>query len=281
MIHMLSTIPQTPANPQSQPLLKYPNLNLNLNLNVAHCHRCLKGPTSTHFLASTHLQPGSLPPVAACTSLNNSFQPGTLSPLAPWSNSSIPSQGPPVYHQLLPATFKNGGAPVQHAVPTRDAILRYQAVNKDEEGRAKLPPSVTVQLGIVRDNPDVGLSPEVGETLEVAIETVWDKVLDLYKQSNGEEIYLMSDNEYGLFNYFQNRFENDENHEIAKKVRVRYWEDSIKDVMPFVRRYNLPHGGMFGPGPKQPLKQSGKRRRGGDKSDKSETGESSKKGRRR
>ncbi|KAK4164838.1 hypothetical protein QBC43DRAFT_352552 [Cladorrhinum sp. PSN259] len=131
----------------------------------------------------------------------------------------------PASRRQLPSSAQvSPPAPVQQTsfsqVPTRAQLQQYQSLVKDAKGRPRLPPSVMQALDFARDSPEGAPHNIVSEILEVGIQTVWDKVLDIYEESEQKEVYLMSDDEYMLFNYWQYRFEDND---IAVKVRARFW----------------------------------------------------------
>lgn len=69
-------------------------------------------------------------------------------------------------------------------------------------------------LELARDSPEGAQDPEVVRTLEIAIAYIWDKV------QAQPTTYVMSRDEFAIFNYFQNRFEGND---IAASARRRYW----------------------------------------------------------
>ncbi|KAK4456918.1 hypothetical protein QBC42DRAFT_237545 [Cladorrhinum samala] len=83
-----------------------------------------------------------------------------------------------------------------------------------------MPPAVTQALDIARDSREGARDAVVRAILNEAIDLLWDEVMELWEDSDGAEVYWMSEEEFTLFNYFQNYFEGDK---IAMLVRERFW----------------------------------------------------------
>ncbi|KAK3986328.1 hypothetical protein QBC44DRAFT_333573 [Cladorrhinum sp. PSN332] len=165
-------------------------------------------------------------------SLNKSQQQQTVGPSCSTSSPpALPSQRQILLPLPQPHSQQIQGYPAAAApatvspppvsrVPTRAQLQHYQSVMKDAKGRSRLPPTVMQALDIARESPEGASDKVVSEILEEAIQMVWDKVLDLYEESKEKEVYLMSEEEYMLFNYWQYRFVDND---IAVKVRARFW----------------------------------------------------------
>lgn len=80
--------------------------------------------------------------------------------------------------------------------------------------------SVAQALEIARDSPDGAANPTVVTILESEVNRIWGKV-----QSEPDS-YLMSRDEFAVFNYFQNRFEGQP---VAVAAKKRYW-DSLRET---------------------------------------------------
>ncbi|KAK0719571.1 hypothetical protein B0H67DRAFT_156464 [Lasiosphaeris hirsuta] len=72
-------------------------------------------------------------------------------------------------------------------------------------------------LDIARDSFEGAQEPRVCEILEKAIARIWAKVLA------GPDTYVMTRNEFAVFNYFQARFKGNQ---LAVAARGRYWENT-------------------------------------------------------
>jgi hypothetical protein len=76
--------------------------------------------------------------------------------------------------------------------------------------------SVVQALEIARESPDGGLDPTVSKILEGAISQIWELV-----QAQPES-YVMSREEFSIFNFFQHRFVDND---VARLARKRYWDN--------------------------------------------------------
>ncbi|TEY31813.1 hypothetical protein BOTCAL_0774g00010 [Botryotinia calthae] len=75
--------------------------------------------------------------------------------------------------------------------------------------------SVSQALDIARDSEEEIRDPVVIGLLEVAINNIWRKLQE------EPTTYVMTREEFGVFNYFQNRFQGVE---LATAARRRYWD---------------------------------------------------------
>ena len=75
--------------------------------------------------------------------------------------------------------------------------------------------AVAQALEIARESPDGASDPTVSKILEHALSHIWGKV----KAQPGS--YVMSRDEFAVFNFFQHRFTGDKD---AVAARKRYWE---------------------------------------------------------
>ncbi|KAH8170525.1 hypothetical protein LIA77_09306 [Sarocladium implicatum] len=82
-----------------------------------------------------------------------------------------------------------------------------------------IPPSqdaaVSQALEIARESPDGAQDPTVSQILERALTTIWGKV-----QAQPDS-YVMTRDEFAVFNFFQHRFKGDKT---AVSARKRYWD---------------------------------------------------------
>jgi len=74
--------------------------------------------------------------------------------------------------------------------------------------------SVPQALELARESELGAENPAVIRVLENAVETIWGKL-------QAEPTYVMTREEFAVFNYFQHRFEG---HQIAVEARRRYWD---------------------------------------------------------
>ena len=75
--------------------------------------------------------------------------------------------------------------------------------------------SVTDALEIARDTPEGAEDATVASILESAITEIWDKI------EAEPTSYVMTRDEFAIFNYFQSRFEGNE---VAALAIKRYWD---------------------------------------------------------
>jgi len=76
--------------------------------------------------------------------------------------------------------------------------------------------SVAQALEIARESPDGASDPTVRNILENAISRVWSSILAQ------PDSYVMTRDEFAVFNYFQHRFDGNQ---IAQQARKRYWDN--------------------------------------------------------
>lgn len=79
---------------------------------------------------------------------------------------------------------------------------------------------VAQALEIARESPDGAMDGTISSILESAIASIWTKV-----QSHPDS-YVMTRDEFAVFNYFQHRFQNDK---AADDARSRYWSNTKGD----------------------------------------------------
>ncbi|KAK6860866.1 hypothetical protein PG995_004502 [Apiospora arundinis] len=87
--------------------------------------------------------------------------------------------------------------------------------------RKEVPSAASIRvaqaLEMARDCPDAAEDPVVSNILESALVQTWDKVLAQ------PDSYVMSRDEFALFNFFQCRFEGNK---VAIAARRRYWDNT-------------------------------------------------------
>lgn len=79
------------------------------------------------------------------------------------------------------------------------------------------PNSVAQALEIARDSTDGAADPTVCAILDSAIARIWASI-----QAQPDS-YIMTRDEFAVFNYFQNRFTGNV---VAQQARKRYWENT-------------------------------------------------------
>ncbi|KAH8685587.1 hypothetical protein BGZ60DRAFT_362184, partial [Tricladium varicosporioides] len=75
--------------------------------------------------------------------------------------------------------------------------------------------SVTQALEIARDSEEGARDPTIANVLENAVAAIWARIQDQ------PQSYVMTRDEFAVFNYFQRRFEG---YEVATAARKRYWD---------------------------------------------------------
>lgn len=75
---------------------------------------------------------------------------------------------------------------------------------------------MTQALEIARDSVDGASDPTVRNILENALAQVWAQI------TAAPDSYVMTRDEFAVFNYFQHRFSADE---VAQRARKRYWDN--------------------------------------------------------
>ncbi|KAI1303249.1 hypothetical protein F5Y03DRAFT_395970 [Xylaria venustula] len=71
-------------------------------------------------------------------------------------------------------------------------------------------------LEVARDSPEAACHGIIHDLLESALAGIWDRILA------DESGYVMSRDEFAIFNYFQYRFRNNP---MARTARKRYWDN--------------------------------------------------------
>jgi len=77
--------------------------------------------------------------------------------------------------------------------------------------------SVAQALEIARESPDGSSDPTISKILEAALTRIWAKV-EMHPNS-----YVMTRDEFAVFNFFQYRFYDNK---IAVSARKRYWDNT-------------------------------------------------------
>ncbi|KAI1207374.1 uncharacterized protein F4807DRAFT_435561 [Annulohypoxylon truncatum] len=74
-------------------------------------------------------------------------------------------------------------------------------------------------LNAMREGPEALCQPELNKVLEQALRDVWNKILD------NPQTYIMTRDEFALFNFFQHLELNEEVKLIAQGARYNYWKN--------------------------------------------------------
>ena len=73
-------------------------------------------------------------------------------------------------------------------------------------------------LEIARDNPEAASQGVIRDLLESTLASIWSRILA------DKSRYVMSRDEFAIFNFYQDRFRNNP---IATTARRRYWDNLI------------------------------------------------------
>ncbi len=84
--------------------------------------------------------------------------------------------------------------------------------NQDDDGQ------VAQALEVARDSPDGCQDPKLDNILETAMAQTWAKI------QAQPDAYVMSRDEFAVFNFFQHRFVGNK---LAISARKRYWDNTI------------------------------------------------------
>jgi hypothetical protein len=113
--------------------------------------------------------------------------------------------------------------PMPHRQP--DVSLGYASMSASraskvaaaQQQQAQQDATVAQALEIARESPDGASDPTVSTILERALTQIWGKV-----QAQPDS-YIMSRDEFAVFNFFQHRFHGDK---VAVTARKRYWDNT-------------------------------------------------------
>ncbi|GFP56137.1 hypothetical protein TASIC1_0006030700 [Trichoderma asperellum] len=111
--------------------------------------------------------------------------------------------------------------PMPHRQP--DVSLGYASMSANraskaaaaQQHQAQQDAAVAQALEIARESPDGASDPTVSKILEMALSQIWGKV-----QAQPDS-YVMTRDEFAVFNFFQHRFTGDKT---AVTARKRYWD---------------------------------------------------------
>ncbi|UKZ61966.1 uncharacterized protein TrAtP1_003227 [Trichoderma atroviride] len=111
--------------------------------------------------------------------------------------------------------------PMPHRQP--DVSLGYASMSASRASKAaaaqhhqaQQDAAVAQALEIARESPDGASDPTVSTILEQALQQIWRKV------EAQPDSYIMSRDEFAVFNFFQHRFNGNK---MAVTARKRYWD---------------------------------------------------------
>jgi len=78
-------------------------------------------------------------------------------------------------------------------------------------------------LEIVRESPDAYQDRTLKKILDDAIRLIWRKI-----QAKPDS-YIMTADEFSVFNFFQHLFRDEDREPLARAARARYWDNARGD----------------------------------------------------
>ncbi|KAG5928560.1 hypothetical protein E4U42_000430 [Claviceps africana] len=132
---------------------------------------------------------------------------------------SVACQDPLHHHhqQHLHLPFSSAPYPSHRTMPHREdtPVVRFVRTGTSTLGKTS-DAAVAQALEIARESPDGASDPTVSKILEHSLSQIWGRV-----QSQPGS-YVMSRDEFSVFNFFQHRFVGDQD---AIAARKRYWDN--------------------------------------------------------
>jgi hypothetical protein len=128
----------------------------------------------------------------------------------PFATFHLPNPAPRITTALSPAS------PAASAIRTTASSAYVGSSSSSSSPREASSVSIVAQaLEIARDSAEGAGSPTVSATLETALAAIWRRI-----QARPAS-YVMTRDEFAVFNYFQHRFQGDR---LAIAARKRYWD---------------------------------------------------------
>ncbi|TGJ80215.1 hypothetical protein E0Z10_g8532 [Xylaria hypoxylon] len=114
----------------------------------------------------------------------------------------------------LPTILSNLNLDIMESPPSP---LDFQQVNDllVPNSNKSITKDVIEALEIARDSPEAASHGPIRDLLELALGSIWDRIL-------ANDRYVMTRDEFAIFNFFQSRFRNSA---IAIAARKRYWDN--------------------------------------------------------
>lgn len=104
-----------------------------------------------------------------------------------------------------------------HTPATMPMFDLFSAHSQDHGSPVQDNTEVSQALEIARESPEGAKDPVVTNILESALHALWVRVVAQ------PDSYVMTRDEFALFNYFQHRFEGNK---LAMAARSRYWDNT-------------------------------------------------------
>ncbi|KAI0012551.1 hypothetical protein F4779DRAFT_40404 [Xylariaceae sp. FL0662B] len=154
---------------------------------------------NSYIPVNSHRSPGCLLPSVRGVPVSIN-QPAWAPTSAPTSQIA-PHIPPPTFDPLIMVPYpQEGGKPPNPTAPVITNDVMYA-------------------LEIARESPEGAQSPLVMTILNTALDEIWMKIL-LHRN------YIMTRDEFAVFNYFQHRFVDNK---LAVAARKRYWDNASGD----------------------------------------------------
>lgn len=126
-------------------------------------------------------------------------------------NMSGLTSTPPADHSSVSAT------PTPNPPASTPSSVASASPTTAPVAKPAVDPVVTQALEIARESPDGAADPTISNILEGALSHLWAKV------QAAPDAYVMSKDEFSLFNFYQHRFVGDQ---MAVLARRRYWDNA-------------------------------------------------------
>jgi hypothetical protein len=106
---------------------------------------------------------------------------------------------------------------LNHSQTFDSATAAAMAATAAANAQSQQDASVAQALEIARESPDGSSDPTISKILEAALKRTWEKVIDR------PDSYVMTRDEFAVFNFFQHRFTGNKT---AVSARKRYWDNT-------------------------------------------------------
>jgi hypothetical protein len=127
--------------------------------------------------------------------------------------SSVSSHRQPQHQEISYFNFTN----LNHSPTLDSATTAAMAAAAAANARSQQDASVAQALEIARESPDGSSDPTISKILEAALARIWSKVTE------NPDSYVMTKDEFAVFNFFQHRFTGNK---MAIGARKRYWDNT-------------------------------------------------------
>lgn len=109
-------------------------------------------------------------------------------------------------------SFSSASTSTGHIMPHRVSVSSASSAEATKERLA----SVNQALEVARDSPEGASDPSIFKILDEAVSDIWVKI------QTKPDSYVMTRDEFAVFNYFQARFHDNK---IAMDAKKRFWDN--------------------------------------------------------